>query len=207
MSSAILLLRHGQSTWNAEGRWQGQSDPPLSPLGREQAEEAAGKLAEIGVTTVVTSDLDRARTTGQIVAKALGLGPPAEDRDLREYDVGDWEGLTRPEIEVGWPDQLAAWKEGRLLATPGGETRSAFLQRIMAALRRVAAATDPGETAVVVTHGGVIRAAEQVTGGDRSAVIGNLAGRWFLADPDGRLQPGETTNLLDPEHQTAPPSP
>jgi glucosyl-3-phosphoglycerate phosphatase len=207
MPTTILLLRHGQSTWNAEGRWQGQSDPPLSPLGREQAEEAAGKLADVGVTAVVTSDLDRARTTGQVLADALGLGPPAEDRDLREYDVGDWEGLTRPEIESGWPEQLAAWKEGRLLATPGGETRSAFLERIMAALRRVAAADELGDVAVVVTHGGVIRAAEQVTGGERQAVIGNLAGRWFLAGPDGELRPEDATNLLDPEHRTAPPSP
>jgi glucosyl-3-phosphoglycerate phosphatase len=207
MPTTLLLLRHGQSTWNAEGRWQGQSDPPLSDLGREQAKEAAEKLTELGVTAVVTSDLDRARTTGRILADALGLDPPAEHRDLREYDVGDWEGLTRPEIEVGWPDQLAAWKEGRLLATPGGETRSAFLQRIMAGLRRVAAADELGDVAVVVTHGGVIRAAEQVTGAERQAVIGNLAGRWFLAGSEGDLRPGDTTNLLDPDHRTAPPSP
>jgi broad specificity phosphatase PhoE len=207
MPTTILLLRHGQSTWNAEGRWQGWSDPPLSPLGESQAEEAAGRLAEAGATAVVTSDLVRARTTGRILAGALGLGPPTEDRDLREYDVGDWEGLTRPEIEAGWPDQLAAWREGRLLATPGGETRSAFLERTMGALRRVASATELGDVAVVVTHGGVIRATEQVTGADRSTVIGNLAGRWFLAGPDGDLRPGDTTNLLDPDHQTAPPSP
>jgi broad specificity phosphatase PhoE len=203
----ILLVRHGQSTWNAEGRWQGWSDPPLSPLGESQAEEAAGRLADLGATAVVTSDLVRARTTGRILADALGLGPPREEPDLREYDVGDWEGLTRPEIETGWPDQLAAWREGRLLATPGGETRSAFLERVMAALRRMAAAADLGEVAVVVTHGGVIRAAEQVTGADRSAVIGNLAGRWFLAGSEGDLRPGDTTNLLDPDHRTAPPSP
>ena len=209
MPTGILLLRHGQSTWNAEGRWQGQSDPPLSDLGRSQAEEAAGKLvaADLEVTAVVTSDLARARATGEVLARALGLAPPGQDRDLREYDVGDWEGLTRPEIEVGWPDQLAAWKEGRLLATPGGETRSDFLRRIMAALRRVAASDDLGETAVVVSHGGVIRAAEQVTGADRSPVIGNLAGRWFVAGRDGNLRPGTTTNLLDPDHRTEPPSP
>ena len=159
------------------------------------------------MTAVVTSDLDRARTTGRIIADALGLGPPAEDRDLREYDVGDWEGLTRPEIEAGWPDQLAAWREGRLLGTPGGETRSSFLERIMAGLRRVAATTELGDVVVVVTHGGVIRAAEQVTGADRQAVIGNLAGRWFLVSPAGKIEPRETINLLDPEHRTAPPSP
>ncbi|MDP8907588.1 MAG: histidine phosphatase family protein [Chloroflexota bacterium] len=126
---------HG-SRGGSEGRWQGQSDPPLSDLGRSQAREAGAKLAaaDLAVTAVVTSDLARARVTGEVLARALGLGLPCEDRDLREYDVGDWEGLTRPEIEVGWPHQLADWKEDRLLATPGGETRSDFIRRIMAPL-------------------------------------------------------------------------
>ncbi len=207
MPSTLLLLRHGQSTWNAEGRWQGQSDPPLSDLGRSQTEEAAGKLIDVGVSAVVSSDLARARETAGILARALGLAAPVEDPGLREYDVGDWEGLTRPEIQKGWPDQLAAWAEGRLLATPGGETRSAFLERVMAGLRRVAANDQLGDLAVVVAHGGVIRAAEQVTGTHRSDVIGNLAGRWLLRGPDGTLRPGELTNLLDPDHRTAPPSP
>ncbi len=207
MPKSLLLVRHGQSTWNAEGRWQGWSDPPLSDLGRVQAEDAVDDLRHVDVTAVASSDLVRARETAELIATALQLGPPVVDRDLREYDVGDWEGMTRPEIEKGWPDQLAAWREGRLLATPGGETRSAFLERVVAGLRRIAAADQLGELAVVVTHGGVIRAAEQVTGARRSEVIGNLAGRWFLAGPDGSFRPGELTNLLDPDLRTAPPSP
>jgi probable phosphoglycerate mutase len=203
----ILLLRHGQSTWNAEGRWQGWSDPPLSPLGRAQAEEAAERLAGSGITGVVASDLDRALSTAEVVAATLGLGDAHIDPDLREYDVGDWEGLTRPEIETGWPRKLAAWREGRLVATPGGETRSAFLQRVTAALARVAADDLLGDVAAVVTHGGVLRAVEQVTGAPRSDVIGNLAGRWLVVPPAGGPQPGDRVDLLDEAHRTVPPSP
>jgi probable phosphoglycerate mutase len=206
VSSRLLLLRHGQSTWNAEGRWQGWSDPPLTDLGRSQAAEAAERLEGLGLSGVVASDLDRARATAGILACALGLEPVVIDEDLREYNVGDWEGLTRPEIETGWPDQLVAWREGRLLATPGGETRSAFLARVGRGLARAARSRALGDAAVVVTHGGAIRAAEQVAGGERSTVIDNLAGRWFTVDDDGRLQPGPVALLLDAGHRTSPQS-
>ncbi len=207
MPRSLLLVRHGQSTWNAEGRWQGWSDPPLSPLGRSQADDAVDDLRHLEVSAVACSDLARAKVTAEIIADALGLPPPVVDPDLREYDVGDWEGLTRPEIEVGWPDQLARWREGRLLATPGGETRAHFVTRVVRALLRLSARPDLGDTLVVVTHGGAIRAAEQVSGTERSAVIENLAGRWFTVDADGRrLVPGALVNLLDPERRTTSPS-
>ncbi len=207
MPRSLLVVRHGQSTWNAEGRWQGHSDPPLSELGRTQADDAAGDLAHVGVTGLVSSDLARARETAEILADALQLAPPAVDQDLREYDVGDWEGLTRPEIEAGWPEQLARWREGRLLATPGGETRAHFVTRIVRALLRASDRRDLGDTVVVVTHGGVIRAAEQVSGAERSAVIENLAGRRINVDAAARrLVPGTLVNLLDPERRTTSPS-
>jgi len=200
----VLLLRHGQSTWNAEGRWQGWSDPPLSELGRAQAAQAAGHLVGAGLTSVTASDLDRARTTATIVADGLGLARIAIDGDLREYNVGDWEGLTRPEIELRWPDHLDAWRKGRLAGTPGGETRVAFLARVEAGMARVAASD--GGSPLVLTHGGVIRALEQLAGGERSAVIDNLAGRWFTVDPDGGLRAGEVVAGLDPDLRTSSPS-
>ncbi|MFN2608219.1 MAG: histidine phosphatase family protein [Acidimicrobiales bacterium] len=211
MAARLLLLRHGQSTWNAQGRWQGWSDPPLSDLGREQAAEVGARLREagagLGLVDVAASDLDRARSTAAILAGAAGLGPVTVDPDLREYDVGDWEGLTRPEIEAGWPTQLQAWREGRLLATPGGETRSAFLARIGAALGRAGRAHTVATPGLIVTHGGVIRAAEQTAGGNRSGVIDNLAGRWFTVEDDGRLRAGERAAFLATPHRTSPPSP
>jgi len=206
VATRVLLLRHGQSTWNAQGRWQGWSDPPLSELGRAQAAEAAGHLGAFGLTSVTASDLDRARTTASIVADTLGLDPVAIDADLREYNVGDWEGLTRPEIELRWPDHLDAWRKGRLAATPGGETRVDFLARVTAGLARMAASDLAGQCALVVTHGGVIRAVEQLAGGERSAVIDNLAGRWFTLDNGDELRADEVVRGLDPELRTASPS-
>jgi len=204
VATRVLLLRHGQSTWNAEGRWQGWSDPPLSELGLVQAADAAEHLAGFGLTSVTASDLHRARTTATIVASALDLAPVAVDGDLREYNVGEWEGLTRPEIERRWPDHLDAWRSGRLAATPGGETRVAFLVRVEAGVARVAASDD--DSPLLVTHGGVIRALEQLAGGERSAVIDNLAGRWFTV-ADGGLRAGEVVAGLDPDLRTPSPSP
>ncbi len=206
MPTRLLLLRHGQSTWNAEGRWQGWSDPPLSELGREQAAEAVDRLHGAGLSTVTSSDLERAFTTAAVVAEALGLGPVMVDGNLREYNVGAWEGLTRPEIEYGWPDHLDAWRKGRLLATPGGETRMAFLARVETGLVRAATSATPDEPSLVITHGGVIRAAEQVAGGERSAVIDNLAGRWFTVDDDGGLHAGQVVTAVESAARTTSPS-
>ncbi len=179
-STRLALVRHGQSTWNALGRWQGQADPPLSPLGEEQAAEAAQRLidAGVGVTGVVTSDLVRARRTGEIIAGALGLGPVEVRPDLREYDVGDWSGLTKPEIEERWPGQQAEWFGGRLATTPAGEGRVHFDRRVLDAMVQVTDGAAPGSVLVVVTHGGVIRALERATGAP-PVPIANLCGRWF----------------------------
>lgn len=200
----LALVRHGQSTWNALSRWQGQANPPLSPLGEEQAAEAAERLAGVGVTGVVTSDLIRARRTGQIVADALGLGPVRIHPDLGEYDVGDWSGLTKPEIEKRWPGQQAEWFGGRLPTTPGGEGRIAFDRRVMHAVLEVSAEAPPGSVLVVITHGGVIRALERAAGA-APVPIANLSGRWFSVD-EGRLRAGEPLTLVGTDHRTASPS-
>lgn len=206
----LLLVRHGQSTWNAEGRWQGWSDPPLSPLGESQATEGADALVDIDahLTEVRSSDLVRARSTAEVMAARLGLGPVVTDPDLREYHVGHWEGRTRPEIQAGWPDELAAWRAGTIVATPGGETRVHFEARVGAALLRMAGSGAHSDGSVVVaTHGGVIRAAERLAGADRSEVVENLAGRWFEVGADGHLDAGERVNLLGHERRTASPAP
>jgi probable phosphoglycerate mutase len=99
----VLLVRHGQSTWNADGRWQGQADPPLSALGEQQAREAAARLRD--VDALWASDLDRARRTATILGDALGLGVRVDAR-LRERHAGPWQGLTREQIEAEWPGHL-----------------------------------------------------------------------------------------------------
>src|SRR3954447_4283030 len=123
--SRLLLLRHGQSEWNAAGRWQGQADIPLSARGEEQAAEAAERLAGRGgarFTVVVASDLQRTVRTAEIMAATLGIASIERDAGLREFDVGEWSGLTRPEIEQRWPGQLDEWREGRPTPNPGGES-------------------------------------------------------------------------------------
>lgn len=102
----VLLVRHGQSEWNADGRWQGQADPPLTDLGRHQAKHAARNLGV--VDAIVASDLQRASETALIIAGELGVGPLVLEPDLRERDAGEWSGLTRVEIDRAWPGYLDA---------------------------------------------------------------------------------------------------
>jgi len=204
---SLLLLRHGQSTWNEDGRWQGQADPPLSALGEEQAAEAGSRLAELGFGAVASSDLVRARRTAEIIADRLGVGPVVVEPGIKEYDVGRWCGLTKPEIEEGWPGMIAAWAGGVVASTPGGEPRVAFAERVVAGVRRLAAAPDgtvPGPM-LVITHSGVVRALERVLGVEH-VPIGNLSGRWCVVDDGGGLSLGDGVVLLDPDHQTASPS-
>ncbi len=183
----LLLVRHGQSEWNALGRWQGQADPPLSELGQRQAAHAAGVLG--AVDAVVASDLERAQHTAAIIAEFLGVGPVAIDPRLRERHAGEWQGMTREEIAEQWPGYLEARRR-----PPGWEPDELLLDRALAAIRDLTAQIGSG-TAVVVTHGGLIYAVEQSFGVEFQR-IGNLGGRWLRCDgPHHEL--GERLVLLD----------
>ena len=184
----LLLLRHGQSTWNAEGRWQGWADPPLSPLGEAQARAAALRLVDHGLEAVVSSDLERARQTAVILAAGLELGGVRCDQALRERDVGEWSSLTAEQIEERWPGALSRWREGRLRHPPGGEPDDAMATRVFTVLDKLAAR----EVAalLVVTHGGVIRLVERRLGVEPGRTS-FLCGRW--------LEPGGTALVLGEE--------
>jgi len=180
----LLLVRHAQSAWNAENRWQGWADPPLSDLGEAQAAALAPALALASATAstelhgVVSSDLERARRTAAIAAESLGLGPAVEtDAGLRERDVGAWSGLTTAEIEHRWPHQLDSWRSGRLAAPPEGEPDDTMAVRVMEVLRRLLAR--PEDSLLVVTHGGLIRLVERRLGLEPSSTP-HLSGRWVL---------------------------
>jgi broad specificity phosphatase PhoE/predicted metal-dependent hydrolase len=193
----LLLLRHAESEWNARGRWQGWADPPLSAEGRAQALAAGRLLRPEGFTSVATSDLQRARMSAELLAGALGLSRPVlMDPGLREYDVGEWSGLTRAEIEARWPGALDAWRSGRLTATPGGETRDAFSARITAAVERVGASDSAGQV-LVMTHGGVISTLERLLGADQRR-LAHLGGRW-VESSGGKLHPGDVVFLFEPD--------
>lgn len=189
----LLLLRHAQSTWNAEGRWQGWADAPLSGEGESQAREMASRLAAsgIGLAGAVSSDLARSISTARIVADLLGLGAPVVEPGLRERDVGDWSGRTTEEIELIWPGAIEAWRAGRLERPPGGEHEPSFVGRVVAAVERLAAR--PGGPLLVITHGGVIRALQRHLG-DTPGSTANLAGRWIAAGDRG-LSLGEVVAL------------
>jgi broad specificity phosphatase PhoE len=153
--TTILLVRHGQSEWNREGRWQGHADPPLSDAGRRQARELAEKLAPIRLDAIYASDLQRARATAEVVAEAHGI-PVMVDAALREIDVGEWAGLTTAEIERRYPDGFRRHAHGED-GWEAGEPHDAMSARIVAAVGRIAAA-HPGGQVLCVLHGGVMRA-------------------------------------------------
>jgi broad specificity phosphatase PhoE len=194
----LLLVRHGESTWNAQSRWQGQADPPLSPLGEQQAEEAAERLSEIASITVVwTSDLVRARRTAELIAARLGVDRVRDEPRLRERDVGSWSGLTRAEIEERWPGYLAARR-----SPPDFEGDVALLARTRAGLSAAVDGSRTGDV-LVVTHGGVVRTIERSLGATPDK-LPNLAGRWILADAPTELALGERVVLVEPDDVTVP---
>jgi broad specificity phosphatase PhoE len=194
----LLIVRHGESTWNAQSRWQGQADPPLSPLGERQAEEAAERLVELAsINAVWASDLVRARRTAELIASRLGVPRVRAEPRLRERDVGSWSGLTRGEIEERWPGYLAARR-----APPDFEGDGEFLARTTAGLAAAVDGSTSGDV-LVVTHGGVVRTIERSLGATPDR-LPNLAGRWLLAAAPGRFTLGERVVLVEPEDVTVP---
>lgn len=171
------------------------ADPPLSDLGEQQARRAAAWLADTAppFSAVAASDLLRSRHTAEIIADALGLGAVSVDPALRERDVGEWSGCTTDEISARWPEELRAWRQGRLSRPPGGEDDRSLVGRVVPALERLCAR--PEEFVLVVTHGGAIRALERHLRVE-SCTPANLCGRWFWRDEDGHgLRTDEVLSL------------
>jgi len=191
----VLLVRHGQSEWNADGRWQGQADPPLSELGMLQAAHAARAIG--AVDAIMASPLQRARRTAEIIAAALGYEPVVVVDGLMERSAGQWEGLTRAEIEERFPGYLA---EGR--RPPGWEDDDALFERVLGALDAVHRVC-PGGEVVVVTHGGVIMNLERRLGDERGR-IANVGGRWLVRRDADDWVLGERLDLVDPSELTVP---
>lgn len=199
-----LVLRHGQSTWNADRRWQGWADPPLSALGEKQASDAARSLRDFEFAAVCSSDLQRARRTAQVLAGKLGLGEVVVERDLRERNVGAFTGKTAEEIRARWPDCFDA-ETGRLLSVPEGEDDEMLFRRGAPALAALGQRF-AGEELLVVSHGGLIRTLERHLGADTRPNTANLAGRWFEISASGELRAGEQVLALDMPLVTAPPT-
>ena len=169
--TALLLVRHGETDWNADGRLQGQTDRPLSDFGRRQARQLADELADEQLEAIYSSDLSRARETAEIVGERLGL-PVVLEPDLREKDWGTWEGLTaveRDRVEFV------------------GESTEAHQERMLRALRRISG-LHPGDVRVlVVTHGGSMRRVQTAALGWAMPVVENC-GRWLCACENGSFR-------------------
>ena len=146
----LLLVRHGESEWNAVRRLQGQADIDLSARGEDQARALAPALAQLDPDRVICSDLKRARRTAHI----LGYGAAHENAALREVNVGDWTGVEINQLIAEQPDAYRGWRAGSFVP-PGGESWDEFVARTVSATR---AAFEQSERLLVVCHGGVIRA-------------------------------------------------
>jgi len=200
-----VLWRHGQTIWNAERRFQGQSDIPLDETGQAQAERAARLLAALRPDLIVSSDLARAAATAAALARLTGLEVTL-DKDLRERHGGCWEGLTDTEIRTRYPVEHANW------TPPDGEPSSVVAERVAGALHRVAEAVvaekdaEPEMStglAVVVSHGAALRLGmsrllgmpEELFGvlGPLSncswSVLGRRYGRWRLVEHNAGTLP------------------
>lgn len=151
----LLLIRHGETDWNRELRFQGQVDVPLNALGHEQARRLGERLAGEPAQHLYCSDLIRTRQTALPLAERLAL-PRLDERGLREQHFGRIDGLSVDEVKAGHPETWAQWLRFQEdYAVPEGESTRAFHARVMEAVRRLAAA-HPQQTLVLVTHGGVL---------------------------------------------------
>ena len=185
----MLIVRHGESEWNATGRWQGQADPPLSDIGIAQAQTAARAVGT--VDAIFASDLDRALTTAQIIGEAIGVGPVMTESRFRERDVGPWQGLTREEIDRDYPGYLEQYR-----FPDGWEKDDAVSARVHHGLDDLVSTFGAG-TVLIVSHAGVIYSLEMELGCGWER-IPNLNGRWFTME-SGEVTLGERVALISDE--------
>jgi broad specificity phosphatase PhoE len=200
--TVVLLARHGQSDWNAAGRFQGHADRPLTERGRKQAKQLAERLARIPLDAVYASDLRRARETAAPVANAHGLEVETL-RELREVNVGSWSGLTREEAKRRFPAGFRRWLEWDA-GWDDGETYDQLGERVVQAVHRLAA-RHPGGRILVVSHGGSVRAVHAAAHGTdvptyrrEHPVVRNADLSVILVMADGRLcEPSNPIQALD----------
>lgn len=195
----LVLLRHGRTAWNAEGRIQGQLEVDLDDTGHVQAAAVAPVLAALEPVVLWSSDNARARQTAAYVAKETGLEPTYDER-LREYFVADWQGRRHADFLDSEIEGEAAlfdrFRAGDFDAVPGGETTAEVSARMVAALTDLLATLAPGETGIAVSHGAAIRDAVPVLLGwpatERAALHGLDNCGWVELD---QAEPGDRLRL------------
>ncbi|MCF7935490.1 MAG: histidine phosphatase family protein [Synergistales bacterium] len=158
-TKTVLLVRHGETVWNAERRYQGRTDVPLSPTGEEQARRLGARLAQWHPQAIYSSALGRAARTGELIAGAAASGPAvAMIPGLEELDFGEWEGLTADEITRRYGEMHGRWKrDPSSVRAPGGESFEEAVRRVGKAIAPLLSSAEG--RIVLVGHGGSIRAA------------------------------------------------
>lgn len=203
MRRVLFLARHGETSWNREGRWQGHTDVALNETGHGQARALAEVLRAHAVRRIHTSDLRRARQTAEAVAAALGVSQLVIDPDLRERSFGIFEGLTREECQVLHPELWTRYRADSRNVPPGAESQDALAARMHAAVARAVARRHEEENGdeenggpapvLLISHGGSIRALLARATGTMPPPLENVAVFRAVATPAGL----EEVALLD----------
>ncbi len=154
----LILVRHGETPWNRTLQYQGHAPVPLNDRGREQAQRAAQRLTRQGAVALYSSDLPRAWETATIIGAHLNLSPIPMP-EWREIDVGLWEGLTPEQLYQRFPDHMREYeRDPARTVRLGGESYAQLQERVLRAFRQIESRHQSGETIIVVSHGGSIRA-------------------------------------------------
>ncbi|RJQ86428.1 histidine phosphatase family protein [Amycolatopsis panacis] len=152
----LLLWRHGETDYNAAGRMQGHLDSALTPVGWNQARFAIPALARFSPDLVIASDLHRATDTATVLTEAIGV-PLRIDKRLRETHLGEWQGMTGPEVDEAYPGDRARWRADAAWAPPGGESRVDVAERATEVVEDLLAPnSEVGDAVLLATHGGLI---------------------------------------------------
>ncbi len=181
------MLRHGQSEWNVQGRWQGQADIPLTSEGIQQAQRAALKLGSFDL--IATSSLQRALRTAEIIAQHKSITNLHVDDRLKESHVGPWQGLTYAEIEASWPGFLHSRRQ-----PDDFEPNISVVQRMTDALIEIANKCRGGQ-ALVISHSGAIRTLRRELKVSDNR-LENLGGSWFEVDAENNLHAGRVVAII-----------
>ncbi|NDJ86831.1 MAG: histidine phosphatase family protein [Chloroflexi bacterium] len=173
MQTRITLIRHGETPWNVEGRWQGIAPIPLNASGIRQAQEAAPALKMAGIGQIVSSDLLRARQTAETIAEVLGVDIILT-KEWREVNLGRWQGLTKAEIEAWDTEAFRQFEQSAYVdrVFPEGETHRHHVARTAQALQSTVDHF-PASHTLVVTHGGSIRCAVYHLSGESIGLVVN----------------------------------
>ena len=180
----LYLVRHGETAWNREGRFQGHTDVELNDVGREQARALADKLRAREIDAIACSDLLRAKQTASILAEELNAPIACVDKELRERGYGCFEGLTRTECGAKFPELWASHAKGEIVEVPGAERRELVIDRIVRSVKRCVETQTEGSSIAIISHGGVMRMFLEAACGSRVPPVPNTA--VFLIEYEAR---------------------